>query len=34
MEYPHWLMVAGLILVTIGSIGFAFRRKPDPKEKK
>jgi LPXTG-motif cell wall-anchored protein len=33
MEFPHWLMVAGAVLVTIGSIGVAFRRKSDPKAK-
>ncbi len=26
MEYPHWLMVAGAILVVLGFIGFAFRK--------
>ena len=26
MQYPHWLMVAGAILVVIGFIGFAFRK--------
>jgi preprotein translocase subunit Sss1 len=25
MEYPHWLMVAGAVLVVFGFIGFAFR---------
>jgi hypothetical protein len=40
MEYPHWLMVAGVALVVLGSIGFAFRQnrnvEPDhePKEAK
>ncbi len=33
MEYPHWLMVAGAVLVVVGFIGFAFRQngnlKPD-----
>ncbi len=24
MEYPHWLMVAGAVLVVFGFIGFAF----------
>jgi hypothetical protein len=24
MEYPHWLMVAGAVLVVLGFIGFAF----------
>jgi hypothetical protein len=26
MEYPHWLMVAGALLVALGFIGFAFRQ--------
>ena len=26
MQYPHWLMVAGAVLVTLGFIGFAFRK--------
>jgi hypothetical protein len=33
MQYPHWLMVAGAVLVTVGFIGFAFSKnrnlKPD-----
>jgi hypothetical protein len=24
MEYPHWLMVAGAVLVVLGFIGVAF----------
>ena len=24
MQYPHWLMVAGAVLVVLGFIGFAF----------
>ena len=24
MEYPHWLMIAGAVLVAFGFIGFAF----------
>jgi hypothetical protein len=27
LEYPHWLMAAGAVLVVMGFIGFAFRRK-------
>jgi preprotein translocase subunit Sss1 len=27
MEYPHWLVVAGAILVVVGLIGFGFRQK-------
>jgi len=26
MEYPHWLMLAGAILVVLGFIGFAFSK--------
>jgi DNA-directed RNA polymerase alpha subunit len=26
MEYPHWLMVAGAVLVVVGFIGLAFRK--------
>jgi hypothetical protein len=26
MQYPHWLMVAGAILVVVGFVGFAFRK--------
>jgi hypothetical protein len=26
MQYPHWLMVAGVVLVVLGFIGFAFRQ--------
>jgi hypothetical protein len=26
MEYPHWLIVAGAVLVVIGFFGLAFRR--------
>jgi hypothetical protein len=26
MHYPHWLMVAGAVLVVLGFIGFAFRQ--------
>jgi hypothetical protein len=26
MQYPHWLMVAGAVLVVFGLIGFAFRQ--------
>jgi len=25
-EYPHWMMMAGAILVAIGFIGLAFRQ--------
>jgi hypothetical protein len=26
MQYPHWLMVAGAVLVVLGFIGIAFRQ--------
>src|ERR1700738_890463 len=26
MEYPHWLMVAGAVLVVVGFIGLAFHK--------
>ena len=26
MQYPHWLMVAGAVLVVVGFIGLAFRK--------
>jgi hypothetical protein len=26
MQYPHWLMVAGAVMVVIGFIGFAFHK--------
>ena len=26
MEYPHWMMMAGAILVAVGFIGLAFHR--------
>jgi LPXTG-motif cell wall-anchored protein len=26
MQYPHWLMVAGAVLMVLGFIGFAFRK--------
>ena len=26
MQYPHWLMVAGAVLVVAGFIGLAFRQ--------
>ena len=26
MQYPHWLMVAGAVLVVLGFIGFAFQQ--------
>ena len=32
MEYPHWLIVAGAILIVFGIIGLAFSRRPPPVE--
>jgi hypothetical protein len=26
MQYPHWLMVGGVVLVMLGIIGLAFRQ--------
>lgn len=26
MQYPHWLMIGGAVLVALGFIGFAFRQ--------
>jgi hypothetical protein len=26
MQYPHWMIVAGAVLVVLGFIGFAFRQ--------
>ena len=26
MQFPHWLMVTGAVLVVLGFIGFAFRQ--------
>jgi hypothetical protein len=31
MQYPHWLMGAGAVLVVFGFVGIAFRQKPDHK---
>ena len=32
MEYPHWLIVAGSILLVLGFIGLALRRRSAPVE--
>jgi type VI protein secretion system component VasF len=29
LEYPHWMMVAGAVLVVLGFIGFAFSQNKD-----
>jgi len=34
MEFPHWLIVAGAILVVFGIIGLAFRKRLAPIEPK
>jgi hypothetical protein len=26
MQYPHWLMIGGAVLVALGFIGFVFRQ--------
>ena len=33
MEYPHWLIVVGAILVVFGIIGLAFRQRLAPIER-
>jgi hypothetical protein len=34
IQYPHWLMVAGAVLVVVGFIGFAFHKNyTEPAEK-
>jgi hypothetical protein len=30
MQYPHWLMAAGGVLVAVGFFGFAFRKSNEP----
>jgi hypothetical protein len=30
LQYPHWLMVAGAVLVVLGFVGFAFSRNRNP----
>jgi hypothetical protein len=32
MEYPHWLMAAGGVMVVVGYVGFAFQRNTEPAE--
>jgi hypothetical protein len=32
MEYPHWLMAAGGVLLIVGFIGFAFQKDTEPVE--
>ena len=33
MEYPHWLIVAGFVLLVLGFIGLALRRRLLPVER-
>jgi hypothetical protein len=36
MEYPHWLMIAGAVLVAFGFVGFAFsqnKNEGEPRER-
>jgi hypothetical protein len=32
MQYPHWLMAAGGVLVVVGFIGFVFQKNTKPVE--
>jgi hypothetical protein len=32
MQYAHWLMVAGAVLVVLGFIGFALHKNAEPAE--
>ena len=32
LQWPHWLIVAGAILVVLGLVGLAFHRRPAPLE--
>jgi len=32
MQYPHWLMVTGVVLVVVGLIGFAFQKNAEREE--
>ena len=29
MEYPHWIMVAGAVLLAVGFVGFVFHKNRD-----
>jgi len=33
MQYPHWLMAAGGVLLAVGFIGFVFQKNTQPAEK-
>ena len=33
MGYPHWLIVAGAVLLVLGFIGHAFRQRKDAEAK-
>ena len=32
MDYPHWLMIAGAVLVAFGFVGFAFSQNKNESE--
>jgi hypothetical protein len=32
MEYPHWLMAAGGVMVVVGFVGLAFQKNAEPVE--
>ncbi|MGA2412175.1 MAG: hypothetical protein ABSG46_17555 [Candidatus Binataceae bacterium] len=34
MQYPHWLMAAGGVLVAVGFIGFVFQKNTQPAERR
>jgi len=34
IEYPHWLMLAGAVLVLAGTVAWAFQRNPQASEGK
>jgi LPXTG-motif cell wall-anchored protein len=29
LQLPHWLIIAGIVLTTIGTLGMLFRRRKD-----
>jgi hypothetical protein len=32
MQYPHWIMVTGAVLVVLGFIGFIFHKNKNPQQ--
>ncbi|WP_156944824.1 LPXTG cell wall anchor domain-containing protein [Bradyrhizobium sp. Ec3.3] len=30
LQLPHWLIIAGIVLVIVGVLGMLFRRRKDP----